>query len=126
VLGGNRGAGFGGIAGVGAAGATNAAAALPTKTADVQLFGDRPTWSVVAEDPAATLGAVWQAEIEDLQKVEQDAADSQVNDAAAQKVKETLDKAKNQDQKKQDQKKQDQKKQDQQQQQQQRQGQQQQ
>jgi hypothetical protein len=41
---------------------------------------------------------VWQAELEDLQKVEQDAADNQANDDAARKVKETLEKAKNQDQ----------------------------
>ncbi|KAL1598916.1 hypothetical protein SLS60_008061 [Paraconiothyrium brasiliense] len=89
---GNRGSGFGGIAGVGNVPATNAAQ-LPTKTADLQLFGARPTWSVVAEDPAATLGAVWQAELEDLQKVEQDQADNQVNNDAAQKEKEALDQA---------------------------------
>ncbi|KAF9734697.1 hypothetical protein PMIN06_012120 [Paraphaeosphaeria minitans] len=93
VLGGRgRGNGFGGIAGVGNGRGTNAAV-LPTKTADVQLFGARPTWSVVAEDPAATLGAVWQAELEDLQKADQDAADNQANDRAAQQVKEALDKA---------------------------------
>ncbi|KAK7188462.1 hypothetical protein DPSP01_004622 [Paraphaeosphaeria sporulosa] len=91
VLGG-RGNGLAGIAGVGNGRGTNAAV-LPTKTADVQLFGARPTWSVIAEDPAATLGAVWQAELEDLQKADQDAADNQANDQAAQQVKASLDKA---------------------------------
>lgn len=94
---GNRGAGFGGIAGVGIAAPTNKNnAALPTKTADVQLFGSRPTWSEVVQDPAATQGATWQAELEDLQKTEQDQADNQVNSDAAQKEKESLDKAQGQ------------------------------
>lgn len=74
-------------------GRQNFNASIPTKTADVQLFGARPTWSAIAEDPAATLGAVWQAELQDLQNVEQDGADNQVNDQAAQQVKQALDKA---------------------------------
>ncbi|KAF2241157.1 hypothetical protein BU26DRAFT_182136 [Trematosphaeria pertusa] len=81
------GGGFGGVAGIGGVGGVAAAtgAVLPTKTNDVQLLGAKPTWSSVAEDPAATLGGVWQAELEDLQKADQDAADNGVNaDAAAQ------------------------------------------
>ncbi|KAF1980021.1 hypothetical protein BU23DRAFT_530 [Bimuria novae-zelandiae CBS 107.79] len=86
---GNRG-GRGGL-GAGIAGQTNAGALLPTKTAGVQLLGAKPTWSEVVEDPAATLGAVWQAELQDLQNAEQDQADNQVNDDAAQQEKQALD-----------------------------------
>jgi hypothetical protein len=81
----------GGIPGV--AGASNGGVAMPTKTNNVQLFGAKPTWSQVAEDPAATLGGVWQAELEDLQKNEQDGADNAMNDMLAQQEKAALDQA---------------------------------
>lgn len=94
---------FGGIAG--ATGALNAE--LPTKTAGVQLFGAKPTWSSVAEDPAATLGGIWQGALQDLQNGENDQADAQLNEQIAAEEKKALDEAqKAQDeQKKQDEQK---------------------
>jgi hypothetical protein len=76
------------------AGATDALNnALPTKTAGVQLFGAKPTWSSVAEDPAATLGGIWQGALEDLQKSDNDAQDIQLNEEAAAEEKKALDEA---------------------------------
>lgn len=57
--------------------------AFPTKTAGVQLFGAKPTWSSVADDPAATLGGIWQGELEDLQKSDNDQADNDLNNQIA-------------------------------------------
>jgi hypothetical protein len=54
-------------------------AAIPTKTQGVQLFGAKPTWDAVAEDPAANLGGIWQGAIEDLQKNDNDQQDMQLN-----------------------------------------------
>ncbi|KAH7406960.1 hypothetical protein DE146DRAFT_414211 [Phaeosphaeria sp. MPI-PUGE-AT-0046c] len=91
--------------------------ALPTRTQGVQLFGAKPTWSSVAADPAATLGGIWQAELQDLQKNENDQQDNQLNDQIAAEEKKALEEAQKQqeqDQQKQDQQKQDQQKQDQQ------------
>ena len=73
---------FGGIAG--ATGALNAQ--LPTKTAGFQLFGAKPTWSSIAQDPAATLGSIWQGALQDLQQSEFDQQDIQLNEAAAQQI----------------------------------------
>lgn len=70
--------------------------ALPTRTQGVQLFGAKPTWSSVAADPAATLGGVWQAELQDLQKNENDQQDNQLNEQAGQQEKKALDEAKQQ------------------------------
>lgn len=78
---------FGGVAG--ATGVLNAA--LPTKTAGFQLFGAKPTWSTIASDPAATLGSVWEGALQDLQNNEFDQQDSQLNDQAAEQVKESLE-----------------------------------
>lgn len=91
------GGGFNGIGG-GFAGQSNGVNnfALPTKTNNVQLFGAKPTWTQVAEDPAATLGGVWQAELEDLQKVEQDNADNELNNQLAAQEKAKLDENQNQ------------------------------
>ncbi|KAF2683661.1 hypothetical protein K458DRAFT_418650 [Lentithecium fluviatile CBS 122367] len=87
------GGGFNGVGG-GFAGQSNGANfALPTKTNNVQLFGAKPTWSSIAEDPAATLGGVWQAELEDLQKAEQDNADNEINNQLAEQEKAALDAA---------------------------------
>ncbi|KAJ4373357.1 hypothetical protein N0V83_003652 [Neocucurbitaria cava] len=80
---------FGGVAG--ATGGLNAA--LPTKTAGIQLFGAKPTWSSVANDPAATLGGIWQAALQDLQAGSNDGQDMQLNEQAAQQEKEALDAA---------------------------------
>jgi hypothetical protein len=71
--------GFGGIAG--ATGALDKA--LPTKTAGIQLFGAKPTWTAVAEDPAATLGAIWQGALQDLQDAQNDEADNKLNEQIA-------------------------------------------
>ncbi|KAF1844374.1 uncharacterized protein K460DRAFT_388216 [Cucurbitaria berberidis CBS 394.84] len=79
----------GGIAG--ATGVLNNA--LPTKTAGIQLFGAKPTWSSVAEDPAASLGGIWQSALEDLQKGENDQQDNQLNERAAEEEKKKLDEA---------------------------------
>jgi hypothetical protein len=84
---------FGGIAGATGALSND----LPTKTAGVQLFGAKPTWSSVAEDPAATLGGIWQSALEDLQKADNDANDAQLNQEAAAQEKATLDEAKKQE-----------------------------
>jgi hypothetical protein len=89
---------FGGIAG--ATAALNQA--FPTKTQGVQLFGAKPTWTSIAEDPAATLGAIWQGAVEDLQKADNDAADIKLNEQIAAEEKKALDAAGNQDQKQQD------------------------
>jgi hypothetical protein len=68
---------FNGVAG--AKGADQLNAAIPTKTQGVQLFGAKPTWDAVAEDPAANLGGIWQGAIEDLQKNDNDQQDMQLN-----------------------------------------------
>ncbi|KAF2642137.1 hypothetical protein P280DRAFT_489424 [Massarina eburnea CBS 473.64] len=75
--------GANGVAGASATGTAAAAAAMPTKTRGVQLLASKPTWSSVAEDPAATQGAAWQAEIQDLQRADQDAGDNDVNNDVA-------------------------------------------
>ncbi|KAF2034097.1 hypothetical protein EK21DRAFT_85890 [Setomelanomma holmii] len=78
----------------GVAGATGAVgAALPTKTAGVQLFGAKPTWSTIAADPAATLGAIWQGALQDLQNNGNDVADMQLNEQIAAQEKAALDAA---------------------------------
>lgn len=82
---------FGGIAG--ATGDLNRD--LPTKTAGIQLFGAKPTWSAVAEDPAANLGGIWQAALEDLQRADNDQQDNQLNDQIAAEEKKALDEARN-------------------------------
>ncbi|KAI4648984.1 uncharacterized protein J4E78_008501 [Alternaria triticimaculans] len=80
--------GFGGIAG--ATGALDGA--MPTKTAGIQLFGAKPTWSAVAEDPAATLGAIWQGALQDLQDAQNDEADNKLNaQIAAEELKALLE-----------------------------------
>jgi hypothetical protein len=69
---------------LGIAGATGALdKALPTKTAGIQLFGAKPTWTAVAEDPAATLGAIWQGALQDLQDAQNDEADNKLNEQIA-------------------------------------------
>jgi hypothetical protein len=92
---------FGGVAG--ATGALKNA--LPTRTQGVQLFGAKPTWSSVAADPAATLGSIWQNELQDLQDNKNDAADMQLNEQIAADEKKKLDEAQkaDQEQKKKDQ-----------------------
>jgi hypothetical protein len=75
-------------------GDSNQSAAFPTKTNDVQLLGAKPTWSEVAEDPAATVGDVWAQEIQDAQNVDNNAADNQANADAAAAEKQALDEAK--------------------------------
>ncbi|KAF2274665.1 uncharacterized protein EI97DRAFT_459945 [Westerdykella ornata] len=69
----------------------NGIAAFPTATADIQLFGARPTWSSVVEDPAATLGAIWQAELDDLNKVEFNGQDNGLNGQISAEEKKALD-----------------------------------
>jgi hypothetical protein len=81
--------GFGGVAG--ATGAFDGA--MPTKTQGVQLLAAKPTWSSVAADPAATLGAIWQKNVEDLQANGNDEADNQLNEMIAQMEKAALDEA---------------------------------
>ncbi|KAH6857351.1 hypothetical protein BKA58DRAFT_57831 [Alternaria rosae] len=82
ILGGNAFGNLGGFGGI--AGATGALDnALPTKTAGIQLFGAKPTWSAVAEDPAATLGAIWQGALQDLQDAQNDEADNKLNEQIA-------------------------------------------
>lgn len=70
--------------------------ALPTRTQGVQLFGAKPTWSSVAADPAATLGGVWQAELQDLQKNDNNQQDNQLNDQIAAEEKKALEEAQKQ------------------------------
>ncbi|KAF2827976.1 hypothetical protein CC86DRAFT_202478 [Ophiobolus disseminans] len=82
--------GFGGVAG--ATGAFNNA--FPTKTQGVQLFDAKPTWSSIAADPAATLGGIWQQNIEDLQKNDNDEADNKLNEQIAAQEKKALEEAK--------------------------------
>ncbi|OAL44366.1 hypothetical protein IQ07DRAFT_592436 [Pyrenochaeta sp. DS3sAY3a] len=84
---------FGGIAG--ATGVLNAN--LPTKTAGIQLFGAKPTWSSVAADPAATLGGIWEGAIQDLQSGEFDAQDNELNNQIALEEKKALEEAQNQE-----------------------------
>jgi hypothetical protein len=67
--------------------------AIPTKTQGVQLFGAKPTWSSIAEDPAATLGAIWQGAVEDAQKNDNDANDMKLNEQIAAEEKKALDEA---------------------------------
>ena len=81
--------GFNGVAG--ATGAFDNA--FPTKTQGVQLFGAKPTWSSVAEDPAATLGGIWQKNLEDLQNADNDEADNKLNEQIAAEEKKALDEA---------------------------------
>jgi hypothetical protein len=68
--------------------------ALPTKTAGVQLFGAKPTWSAVAEDPAAALGSVWQNAVQDMQNNAMDGQDMQLNEQVAAEEMKKLDEAK--------------------------------
>lgn len=82
--------GFNGVAG--ATGAFDKQ--FPTKTQAVQLLGAKPTWSSVAEDPAATLGGIWQQNLEDLQKADNDEADNKLNEEIAAQEKAALDAAK--------------------------------
>jgi len=82
--------GFGGVAGATAA----FDGAFPTKTNGVQLLGAKPTWSSVAADPAATLGAIWQSNLQDLQKADNDEADNKLNEEVAKLEKLALDQAK--------------------------------
>lgn len=95
ILGGGFGGGFNnvpGIGGVGGFAGPTGGAILPTKTADVQLFGARPTWSSIADDPAATLGGIWQNELLDLQNANQDVSDNQINAAIAAQIAEQINK----------------------------------
>ncbi|OAL04984.1 hypothetical protein IQ06DRAFT_290957 [Phaeosphaeriaceae sp. SRC1lsM3a] len=81
----------------GIAGATDVLQnALPTRTQGVQLFGAKPTWSSVAADPAATLGGIWQAELQDLQKNDNDQQDNQLNEQIAAQEKKALEEAQKQ------------------------------
>lgn len=59
----------GGING-GIGGGVNGNVSIPTPTSqninqDVHLFGQKPTWSAVVGDPAATVGPAWQNEVLD-------------------------------------------------------------
>lgn len=72
--------------------------AIPTKTQGIQLLGAKPTWSAVAADPAATLGAIWQQSLQDLQKNENDQNDMQLNAQIAALEKQKLDEAAKQQQ----------------------------
>ncbi|CAN9100636.1 unnamed protein product [Alternaria alternata] len=82
ILGNNAFANLGGFGGI--AGATAALDnKMPTKTAGIQLFGAKPTWSAVAEDPAATLGAIWQGALQDLQNADNDEQDNKLNEQIA-------------------------------------------
>lgn len=80
----------------GVAGATDGlkGQAFPTKTAGVQLFGAKPTWSSVAADPAATLGGIWQGALQDLQDNKNDEADNALNEQIAAQEKAALDEQK--------------------------------
>ena len=71
---------FGGIAG--ATGVINAN--LPVKTDGVQVFDVKPTWTAMAQDPAETLGSIWQDALQDQQKADADKADNQLNQQIAQ------------------------------------------
>lgn len=81
--------GFGGVAG--ATGTFDKA--LPTKTNGVQLLGAKPTWSSVAEDPAAKLGGIWESNVKDLQSGDNDEADNRLNEEVARMEKGVLDRA---------------------------------
>ncbi|KAG9191594.1 hypothetical protein G6011_10328 [Alternaria panax] len=82
ILGNNAFANLGGFGGI--AGATAALDnKMPTKTAGVQLFGAKPSWTAVAEDPAATLGAIWQGALQDLQNADNDEQDNKLNEQIA-------------------------------------------
>jgi hypothetical protein len=96
ILGNNAFGRIGQVNGIaGATGALNGA--FPTKTQGVQLFGAKPTWSSIAEDPAATLGAIWQNSVQDLQKADNDQADMKLNEQIAAQEKQALDQAGNKD-----------------------------
>ncbi|RMZ68641.1 hypothetical protein GMOD_00008367 [Pyrenophora seminiperda CCB06] len=78
----------------GVAGATGVVAnALPTKTAEYQLLGAKPTWSAVADDPAADLGGIWADAVQDMQNNANDGADIQLNAQIAEQAKAALDAA---------------------------------
>jgi len=83
--------GFGGVAGATAA----FDAAIPTKTNAVQLLGAKPTWSSIAADPAATLGAIWQSNLLELQSQANDGADNGLNEEIAKIELEALAEGKN-------------------------------
>jgi hypothetical protein len=92
VLGNNAFNNIGQVGGI--AGATGVLQkALPTRTQGVQLLGAKPTWSSVVADPAATLGAIWQNELQDLQDNKNDGADMQLNEQIAADEKKKLDEA---------------------------------
>jgi flagellar biosynthesis GTPase FlhF len=83
----------------GIAGATGAVRNdIPTKTQGVQLFGAKPTWSAIAEDPAAALGGIWEQNIQDLQKNDNDANDIKLNADIAKLEAQALKDAQQQDQ----------------------------
>lgn len=86
--------------------------ALPTATNNVQFFGAKPTWSQVAEDPANTAAAAWQAELQAAQNQDIVNAGNNANNDAANKINEAA--KQQQDQQQQDQQQQDQQKEDQQ------------
>ena len=71
---------------------------IPTKTQGVQLFGAKPTWTAVAEDPAAALGGIWEQNIQDLQKNDNDANDINLNAELAKQELQALKDAQQQDQ----------------------------
>ncbi|KAI8932790.1 hypothetical protein NX059_010280 [Plenodomus lindquistii] len=58
-------------------------AAMPTKTMEYQLFDAKPTWEAVEEDPAAELAAVWEEEMKDLQRADNDEEDNRLNEEIA-------------------------------------------
>lgn len=67
---------------------------MPTKTAGVQLFGAKPTWSAVAEDPAAALGGVWQIALQDMQNNAMDGQDMALNAQVAAEEMKNMEEAK--------------------------------
>jgi hypothetical protein len=63
------------------------------QTAGVKIFDRRPTWSSTAEDPAATIGAIWDAELRDLQDNSNNDNDNQRNNDAAEAQRSALQQA---------------------------------
>ncbi|KAF2874178.1 hypothetical protein BDV95DRAFT_325062 [Massariosphaeria phaeospora] len=65
----------------------------PSKNNDVQLFGAKPTWDSVMDDPAASLGAAWEAELQDVQNLDNAGADNEANKQAAEQEKKVIGEA---------------------------------
>ncbi|ORY09805.1 hypothetical protein BCR34DRAFT_589014 [Clohesyomyces aquaticus] len=77
----NNGGNRGGIAA--ATGISNFNASEPIPTGAVQVLGEKPTWSSVVEDPAATVAAAWEAELQDAQNQQAKDENNKLNEEIA-------------------------------------------